>query len=172
MVAIARDRGLPNASFHVADLAQPLAFLSDASFDLVAASLVLHYLREWVPPLRELHRALAPGGHLVLSTHHPAKDVELSATGNYFDLELLHDRWACAGQQFDVHFWRRPLSAMFTAFEEAGFRVQSVHEPMPLDSCRALFPEDWRPLTTQPAFIFFRLLADHGGPRDLAPGSD
>ena len=37
---------------------RPLAFASDASFDLVVASLVLHYLRDWIGPLRELRRVL------------------------------------------------------------------------------------------------------------------
>jgi ubiquinone/menaquinone biosynthesis C-methylase UbiE len=130
MVAIARERALPDTSFHVADLAEPLAFLPDAAFDVAVGSLVMHYLRDWVAPLRELKRVLAPGGTLLLSTHHPADDIELSVTGNYFDVELLHDRWGLGGKVFDVHFWRRPLTAMFSA------------------------------LTTKPAFVFFQLRAD------------
>jgi SAM-dependent methyltransferase len=158
MIDIARERELPNTSFHVADLAQPLIFLPDDAFDLAVASLVLHYIRDWVQPLRELRRVLAPNGCLVLSTHHPAKDIELSNSGNYFEIELVRDRWGCAGREFDVNFWRRPLSAMFAAFTEAGFTVEVVREPMPVDACRTRFPDDWEELTTQPAFLFFRLL--------------
>jgi SAM-dependent methyltransferase len=80
MVAIARGRGLPSARFEVGDLGAPLAF-DDGAFDLVVAGLVLHYLRDWVAPLRELRRVLRPGGAVVFSTHHPASDVELSAPG-------------------------------------------------------------------------------------------
>ena len=43
----------------------------------------MHYLRDRVPPLRELRRVLTDDGALVLSTHHPARDVRLSVTGNY-----------------------------------------------------------------------------------------
>jgi SAM-dependent methyltransferase len=157
MVAIARERELPRASFHVANLAEPLTFLADSAFDLAVASLVLHYIRDWAQPLRELRRVLAPNGRLVLSTHHPAKDIELSRTGNYFEIELVQDRWGCAGQEFEVQFWRRPLSAMFKAFEKAGFTVEAVREPMPIGTCRTRFPEDWEELTTRPAFLFFRL---------------
>ncbi len=157
MVAIARERALPDASFHVADLARPLEFLPDGAFDVAVGSLVFHYLRDWGGPLRELHRVLAAGGKLVLSTHHPADDIGLSASGNYFGVELLHDRWELGGKVFEVEFWRRPLTAMFSAFSEAGFTVEVLREPMPIEACRTQFPHEWAQLTTKPAFVFFAL---------------
>jgi len=39
MIEIANARQLRNAEFRVADLAQPLSFVSDASFDLAVGSL-------------------------------------------------------------------------------------------------------------------------------------
>jgi SAM-dependent methyltransferase len=157
MVKAARTRRLSNASFRVADLAQPLTFLADSTFDLVVASLVMHYLRDWVPPLRELRRVLTDDGVLVFSTHHPASDIELSATGNYLATELLHDRWEKGGREYEVSFWRRPLSAMFESFDAAGFRVQTLSEPQPLPECEQRFPDAWKRLTTQPQFAFFKL---------------
>lgn len=47
-------------------------------------------------------------------------------------------------REFDVHFWRRPLTSMFTAFEQTGFEVRSFIEPMPLEECRDRFPGEWR----------------------------
>ncbi len=47
-----------------ADLAQPLTFAQDASFDVVVCILVLHYLHDWLPTLREFQRVLRPGGQL------------------------------------------------------------------------------------------------------------
>jgi SAM-dependent methyltransferase len=158
MVRRAERRALRSASFRVADLAEPLSFLEDSSFDVAVASLVIHYLHDWVPPLSELRRILRPDGALVLSTHHPAKDVlELSATGNYLATELLTDRWEKGGKKFDVRFWHRPLSAMFAAFDEAGFVVRKLTEPLPLPECRERFPDEWERLSTEPNFLFFRL---------------
>jgi SAM-dependent methyltransferase len=159
MVTLARERALPEAEFHVADLARPLAFAPDGAFDVAVASLVMHYLRDWAAPLRELHRVLAPGGTLVLSTHHPADDIRLSSTGNYFGVELLQDRWELGDTAFDIEYWRRPLTAMFSAFAETGFTVDVLREPMPVEECRTKFPDDWEYLTTKPAFVFFRLEA-------------
>lgn len=157
MVRLAERRGIERAAFHHADLAQPLDFLADQSFDVAVASLVMHYLRDWVEPLRELHRVLRPDGELILSTHHPANDINLSATGNYFDTELLTDRWRFGDKRFEVRFWRRPLTDMFDAFEQAGFGLLAFREPQPLPECRERFPEAWQALTTKPAFAFFKL---------------
>jgi SAM-dependent methyltransferase len=157
LVEIAKGRGLPSASFTVADLGAPLDFLADDGFDVVVAGLVLHYLEDWVVPLKELRRVLRDSGTLVFSTHHPTADMEISRSGDYFATELLHDRWMKGDSTFDVSFWRRPLTAMFDAIAEAGFRVDRVTEPQPLEECRDRFPEAWRRLTTEPWFLFFRL---------------
>jgi SAM-dependent methyltransferase len=157
MVEIATARQLPNAEFRVADLAEPLSFIPDASFDLAVASLVMHYLHDWIAPLRELRRVLRNDGALVLSTHHPAWDVELSRDGDYFATEHVQDRWSLGTTTFDVQFWRRPLTAMFSAFAAAGLTVEVVQEPMPIEECRDLHPDVWAWLTTKPGFIFFRL---------------
>jgi len=159
MLEIARERGLSNATFHVADLGKPLGLLANDSFQMAVSSLVLHYLRDWEVPLSELHRVLVPGGSLVVSTHHPAWDIQLSTTGSYFDTELLSDRWPMGEHEVAVRFWRRPLTGMFAAFAAAGFAVETMKEPMPLDECRTRFPDEWEFLTTQPNFVFFRLKA-------------
>lgn len=159
MVNLAQNRGLNSASFRVADLAGPLDFLEDSSFDVAVASLVIHYLHDWIPPLGELRRVLRPKGVLVLSSHHPARDIELSTTGNYLATDLLTDRWEKGGKEFVVRFWRRPLGAMFAAFDEAGFDVRKLAEPHPLPECRERFPDKWKRLSTEPNFLFFRLSA-------------
>jgi len=50
LVEIARRDLGGRAEFHVADVGRPMPFLADESFDLVTASLVLHYLRDWAVP--------------------------------------------------------------------------------------------------------------------------
>jgi len=159
MVGLAKARAIEGASFRVADLAEPLDFLDDDSFDVAVASLVIHYLRDWVAPLRELRRALRHDGLLLISTHHPMQDIERSVSGNYFDVELLKDRWTKGGEEFDVQFWRRPFAEMFAAFDSAGFSVLSLREPQPVPECRERFPDTWEKLTTQPAFVLFKLVA-------------
>jgi SAM-dependent methyltransferase len=148
---------VPAGTFLVTDLAEPLPF-ADESFDVVVSSLVMHYLRDWVPTLRELRRVLRPDGALVMSTHHPAMDAELAGSDDYFAVELLRDVWTVGGRDHEVRFWHRPLSAMFAAFKAAGFRVDELSEPQPLPEVRERFPDAWERLTAKPHFLFLRLV--------------
>jgi SAM-dependent methyltransferase len=156
LLRLARER-VPSASFSLADLAEPLPF-EDGSFDVVVAGLVMHYLRDWVPPLRELRRVLRADGVVVLSTHHPAMDAELAESGDYFATELLRDVWLVGEREHEVRFWHRPLSGMFREIAEAGFRVDELSEPQPVPEVRERFPDAWERLTKKPHFLFLRLV--------------
>jgi SAM-dependent methyltransferase len=155
MLRRAQER-VPGATFAVADLAEPLPF-EDGSFDVAVASLVMHYLRDWVPPLRELRRVLRPDGAFVFTTHHPVMDLGLSPSGDYHATELVVDRWSLGDREYDVRFWRRPLSETFRAIAEGGFEIEALSEPQPLPECRERFPGAWERLTQKPHFLFLRL---------------
>jgi len=92
MLAIAADRLGAAVDLHLADLADPLPF-ANATFDVVLASLVMHYLQDWAPTLSEFRRVLIPGGLLVLSTHHPFMDHRLSGADNYFATYHFAEQW-------------------------------------------------------------------------------
>ncbi len=111
-----------------ADLAEPLSFAADASFDLVVSILVLHYLRDWLPTLREFRRVLRPGGQLVFSTHHPLTDMQKSPTGDYFATDLIEETWDVG----PVQFYRRPLSRIARDLRDAGFVIADIDEPQPV----------------------------------------
>jgi SAM-dependent methyltransferase len=153
----ARMRLGPSAELHVADLSDGLPFLPDRSVDVVAASLVLHYLRDWTVPLREFARVLRPGGALVLSTHHPTVDVEIAEPrADYFETVLLTDTWTKAGRPFSVRFFHRPLSAIVDALVDAGFLVERIHEPLPEPDAFAANPAFYARMRRGPWFLFLR----------------
>jgi SAM-dependent methyltransferase len=158
LLRLARDR-LPSAAFVHGDLAEPLPF-ENSTFDVVVASLVMHYLRDWAPTLRELRRVLRPGGVVALSTHHPAMDAELAGSSDYFATELLRDVWTVGGRDVEVRFWHRPLSRMFSEIADGGFRVDELSEPQPMPEVRERDPEAWERLTKKPHFLFLRLAPD------------
>ena len=70
MVKLARQRLGEDADVRVVDLGAPLPYPDDA-FDLVVASLYLHYVEDWASALAELRRVLRPGGRLTVSIIHP-----------------------------------------------------------------------------------------------------
>jgi ubiquinone/menaquinone biosynthesis C-methylase UbiE len=158
MLAIARERLGPGVPLHQADLQQPLMF-QDNTFDLVLSSLVLHYMVEWEPALREFHRVLVPHGHVVLSTHHPLMDARVSGSDDYLGTYSFTEDWDRDGRTMRMRFWHRPLRAMLAAFTASGFRVEDIDEPDPLPEMADSAPDAYRHLTRNAQFLFFRLSA-------------
>jgi SAM-dependent methyltransferase len=107
------------------------------------------------PTLREFHRALRPGGRLVISTHHPFMDHALAGGSDYFATYDFTDTWQRGGRRVQMRFWHRPLSSMTSAIAAAGFQLQIIDEPQPDPVVRSLDPDAWASLTTQPRYIFF-----------------
>jgi ubiquinone/menaquinone biosynthesis C-methylase UbiE len=158
MVRLATDRLGGRARILVADLADPLEFAADASVDLVVASLVLHYLADWTVPLAEFHRVLDADGAVVFSTHHPAMDWQLHSPDDYFKAMQVTETWRKGGQQFEVTFWRRPLTAITAAISSAGFLIDRLVEPAPLPALQQHDPRAYDKIRTRPGFLFFRLV--------------
>lgn len=157
MVRIARSR-VGEATFLVADLAEPLRFAEDSEFDLVVASLVLHYVGDWDPVLREFHRVLKPEGAVVFSTHHPTMDWQLHTPQDYFAVKEVTETWRKGGKDFEVTFWRRPLTAMTEAVAKADFLIEQLLEPEPRPDLQQLNSAAYDLLRTRPRFLFFRLV--------------
>ncbi len=151
-VALTRSRVGEKARVLQADLAYPLDFAGDAEFDVALSALVLHYLRDWQPVLREFHRILKPRGTLVFSTHHPFMDWKLFNKEDYFALELLEDEWEIG----KVSFYRRPLAAISQDLDSAGFFIERLLEPQPTEEFRRVDSEGYERLTRNPWFLCVR----------------
>jgi SAM-dependent methyltransferase len=157
MVRLARARLGERAAIFVADLQAPLSFAADSTVDLVVASLVMHYVEDWASVLREFHRVLAPDGTVVFSTHHPTMDWELHSPDDYFAVKQVTEIWSKGSGEFEVTFWRRPLTAMTEAIAAAGFVIERLVEPQPLPELEACDPDAFNLIRTKPRFLFFRL---------------
>ena len=117
-----------------------------------AAPLVLHYLADWAPTLREFQRVLKPGGVLVFSTHHPIMDVKLFNLPDYFATTLIEDEWDTGR----VTYYHRSMTAILDAVLEAGFALEKVLEPQPVPAMQASHPELYDKLMHNPWFLVIR----------------
>lgn len=132
----------------MADLADPLPY-DDNSFDVACASLVLHYLRDWVPPLKEIRRVLRPGGRLIASVNHPL--AYAITEGTYFGIKQYEFTYSFAGQEASLYMWHRTLEDISKAVNDAGLRLVSLHEPPVADDT----PQDLLPPSGSRRFVSF-----------------
>lgn len=157
MLRLARDRVGGAAELVVGDLAAPLPF-EDQAFDDVVCSLALHNLRDWDVPLAEFRRVLVPGGRVLLSVEHPFAiwyaERQNGEEPDYFATRARTDLWEFEGQQAEVTFWDRPLSAMLQAFLRAGLTITDVQEPGVPPETRQAFPDLFAE-TDDPHFLSF-----------------
>jgi ubiquinone/menaquinone biosynthesis C-methylase UbiE len=160
MVDLAAERVGERATVFVADVQQPLSFAGNASFDLVVASLVLHYVEDWESVLHEFRRVLRPNGRVVFSTHHPTMDWELHSPDDYFAVKQVTEIWRKGSGDFQVTFWRRPLTAMTEAIASAGFVIEHLVEPEPRAELQDRDPGAYELIRTKPRFLFFSLRLD------------
>jgi SAM-dependent methyltransferase len=111
----------------------------------------------WAAVFREFRRVLAPGGAVVFSTYHPFMDWQLDGVANYFGTRQITETWRKGTGEYEVAFWRRPLSVMVEEIRAGGFAVDDLAEPAPLRELESISPSDYRTLMTKPRFLFFRL---------------
>jgi ubiquinone/menaquinone biosynthesis C-methylase UbiE len=157
MLALARQQVGPGASFHLADVAQPLAFAADGEFDVIVASLVLHYIEDWKPVLAEFRRVMKPGGCVLFSTQHPAIDWQNHSLDDYFAVKEVTETWTLGSKEFEVTLWRRPLTEITSAVAAADFVIDRLVEPEPVPELRELDVDAYTWLCKVPHFLFFRL---------------
>ncbi len=156
MVEITKKRTDGKGIIKQADLNNQLDFITDNSVDIIIASLVLHYIKDWSNILSEFNRILKINGKLIFSVHHPFMDYLLFDRENYFTLELLNDEWLMDNEKIKVQFYGRPLSKIIQPVIDHGFIIEKLLEPMPTEEFKNAMPETYVKLTKQPQFLFIR----------------
>jgi SAM-dependent methyltransferase len=160
MVSLARQLTAGRARIDQAAFGEPLPY-PDGAFDLVVCALAIHYASDRRAAFAEFRRVLRPGGAAVVSTQHPVMDW-LRKGGSYFQATLETDIWSTPSGDQPVRFWRESLSALCTAATDAGFLIEKLIEPLPAETMRARYPDDYEKLTREPGFLILRLLKPAG----------
>ena len=148
-----RDQFGEFCTIYHGDIATDDLFPEGTSFDLVSASLMMHYIEDWSAPLGRIRQLLKPGGRLVFSTHHPLNDLESSPSGIYYRTEFIREYWKGLGTEMICY--RRSFSTMYREITAAGFRITDIVEPEPAPGLESINARAYGKLSIQPAFIIF-----------------
>ncbi|HCS60973.1 MAG TPA: class I SAM-dependent methyltransferase, partial [Microbacterium sp.] len=151
-VLAARARATaPAATIVHHDLDVPLDFLADDSQDGVVCALVIHHLSDRPRFLSEVRRILRPGGWFVLSSTHPTADWGYFG-GSYFD-----ERWVTRSfGEATMEYQLMTMSTLLNEIADAGFVLERLLEPQPVEELRAVDAEQFEKWTSAPIFVALR----------------
>jgi len=153
----------------------------DETFDLAYSSLAIHYVDDWVKPLKEARRVLKSGGLYVFSCGHPIdsameyftdKNVRGARLGRSIMQDtgkrIIHgDYLAASGDgikavdgklgEMEIRVFHRTFSKMLEQIRASGFNVERMVEPQPSDEMGTADPDMFEQLKKIPSFMIWVL---------------
>lgn len=142
-----------SATFLQADISKPLDMLDKASFDIIIAPLVVHYISNWNRLFSEFARILKPNGILTLSLPHPHMVYDLFELDSYFCKTVISDYWEGVGAS--VSFYHHTLHELSQTLYWSSFTIEMMLEPEPdskLSEQQTLYDQ----MKSKPWFLFVR----------------
>ena len=142
LIERARELGSDKETYLVGD-AENLEGVRDDTLDLAVSYIVLVSLLYYRQSIREAYRILRPGGRFVVCNVHPMRSATISPAGWIRDSsrKLFYplDNYTEEGPRrfpwlgTSIINMHRTLSSYVSAFLDAGFALEGLHEPVPSD---------------------------------------
>jgi SAM-dependent methyltransferase len=153
MLSHARNRLGGRATYHLANMEEPLTFLGNNAFDGILSALAITYVRDHKALFAEFGRVLRDKGWFVFSTEHPFFSYRYFNIENYFDTREVRCDWTGFGGKVSMISYYHSLGEISEALSANGFLIERVLEPKPTKEFEKNNPEDYRELMRFPLFI-------------------
>ncbi len=165
LIKIARKEN-PKIKFYVGD-AQKTPF-KNSEFDIVASSLMPHYLKDLTKLFIEVSRILKKKGLFVFSMHHPLREVseKLKINGKESDKNiLLKPYFHNKRYKFTIYTskggikliaYHHTFETIFNSLNKAGFVVEDLSEPTPSKRAEKLNKKSYRESHRRPSFLIIK----------------
>ncbi|TFH84888.1 class I SAM-dependent methyltransferase [Billgrantia azerbaijanica] len=163
MIKLARQN-IPQIEFRIGS-AEALPYPND-HFDLVASSLMMHYIKDLLPVFGEVSRVLKPDADFVFSMHHPFHEsfkIEKERSHGkpvlqpYFHNDEYH--WEMCGTRL-ISF-HHTFESIVKALTACGFVLKDLIECKPAEDTREHF-EAYEFASKYPSFCVFHAVKTEG----------
>ena len=139
-------------------------------FDLIMASLVVHYMDNWDKMLREMSRVLKKRGTLIFSTGNPVyeshknmildgKKYKVLGITDYFKEEVFYNSWTNPYNQKEitVPVYHKTYETIIKTLLRNGFDIIDYKDCFPAKESKKLFPKDYAKYSKMPMFMVFKV---------------
>lgn len=173
MIGIAKS-SYPECEFHIMNM-EAIDFPA-SSFDFVYSSLAIHYIEDWSKVFTQVYRILKPNTSFLFSCGHPlrfamddtgsdedfTRTLQIQENGDPHAVTIIGDYLAkrktidALGKN-TANTWTMPIGDIATAATSAGFLIERLVDPRPLEELREIDPQTYYRLSKIPEFIIFKL---------------
>ena len=136
-------------------------------FDIVIASLALHYLNNWNKALKEVSRVLKRGGFFIFSSGNPVEESHKSVKcgkkkfhilDNYFTERKIYGTWRnIRDKKIAVLAYHKTYETIINTILRSGFEIVDYKDCYPIKKSKRLFPEFYDEYTRIPFFCVWKV---------------
>ena len=153
MLSYARKRNEDRATFYQANMAEPLDFLEDNTFDGIVSALAITYIENHTLLFKQFNRILRPNGWFVFSTEHPFFSYQYFKVGNYFETKQVSCEWVGFSKKVRMPSYYHCLGSITDSLTNNDFIIERVLEPKPTPEFKSADPDDYNKFMKFPLFI-------------------
>lgn len=139
-------------------------------FDVIVASLVVHYMNDWDKMFKEMARVLKKRGIVVFSTGNPVYEVsknmmikgkkyKVLGIKDYFKEEVFYNSWTNPYNQKEicVPVYHKTYETIIKTILRNGFDIVDYKDCFPTLVSKKLFPKDYAKYSKMPMFMVFKV---------------
>jgi len=122
-------------------------------FDIILASLVVHYLKDWDTIFKEVKKVLKPEGIFIFSTGNPVAE-----TKNYFKESKISVSWKDDnGNIMRMPYYHKTYETIIKTIIKNNFEILDYKDRFPLKKAKRLFPNEYKEYSKVPFFCVWKL---------------
>jgi SAM-dependent methyltransferase len=139
----------------------------DEKFDIVLASLVVHYIEDWDKMFSEIKRVLKNNGLFIFSTGNPVSEFPervnvgkktIKTIGDYFKEGRKYAVWKnINGKNLKVFSYHITYETLIKRILKNGFEIIDYKDTFPLKKSKKLFPGDYNEWSKKPFFSVWKI---------------
>lgn len=165
LIKIAKKEN-PKIEFKVGSISKKLPYKT-GEFDIVLGALVMHYVDNWNPALKEIKRVLKPKGIFVFSTENPFRTAiqrtmcngrKFKEVKDYFNERLKINKIETPeGKKVTIMRYRKTYETIIGYILKNNFEILDYADAKPLLKAKKLFPEEYKKLNDFPYYCVWKL---------------